>query len=89
VITQTKYGFPADIWSFGCTVLEMATGKIPWAEYDFDNPIAAILKIGLESEIPYIPNHLSEDLKDFLKMCLQRDPAARPNVRALKKHSFL
>jgi hypothetical protein len=48
----------------------MATGKIPWAEYDFDNPIAAILKIGLENEIPKIPEELSEELQDFLKMCL-------------------
>ena len=62
MITQTKYGFPADIWSFGCTVLEMATGKIPWSEYNFDNPIAAILKIGLENEIPTIPKTLTTDL---------------------------
>lgn len=48
----------------------MATGKIPWEEYNFDNPITAILKIGLENEIPTIPESLSEDLKDFLKICL-------------------
>jgi len=25
----------------------MATGTVPWSECDFDNPIAAIMKIGL------------------------------------------
>lgn len=77
VITQTKYGYSADIWSFGCTVLEMASGKIPWSEYDFDNPVAAILKIGLEEDIPKIPDDLDSDLKDFIVQCLKRDPEER------------
>jgi hypothetical protein len=48
----------------------MATGNNPWSEYNFDNPYAAILKIGVSNEIPTIPSDISEDLADLLKICL-------------------
>ena len=89
VIRQTKYGRKADIWSFGCTILEMAQGKAPWSEQNFDNPIAAIMKIGLSEEIPQIPGNLSQNLKDFIGVCLKRDANRRPHAKELLNHPFL
>ena len=80
IINQTKCGRKSDIWSFGCTLLEMATGNNPWSEYNFDNPYAAILKIGVSNEIPTIPSDISEDLADILKICLQRNYDDRPTA---------
>ena len=67
----------------------MATGTVPWCECDFDNPLAAILKIGLQDEIPLIPESLSDDLVDFIKQCLNRDPLLRPTATQLLSHIFL
>jgi serine/threonine protein kinase len=58
-------------------VLEMASGKVPWSEYNFDNIGAAICKIGLDEDIPNIPDTVSEDLRAFILCCLQRDPKKR------------
>jgi len=89
VVKETGYGRRSDIWSFGCTILEMATGKLPWSHYQFDVPVALFMKIALSEEIPLIPDTLSDDLKSFLKLCLQRDPTKRPHAQDLIIHPFL
>ncbi|PUZ44287.1 hypothetical protein GQ55_8G078000 [Panicum hallii var. hallii] len=79
------YKFSVDLWSLGCTILEMATAKPPWSQYE---RAAAIFKICNSQDIPDIPDHLSSEAKSFLKLCLQRDPAARPTAAQLMDHPF-
>jgi serine/threonine protein kinase len=47
VVTEVGYGRRSDIWSFGCTILEMATGKIPWSHVKVNTPIDLLMKIAL------------------------------------------
>ncbi|KAL0331277.1 UNVERIFIED_CONTAM: Mitogen-activated protein kinase kinase kinase YODA [Sesamum angustifolium] len=75
-----------DIWSLGCTVLEMATTKPPWSQYE---GVAAMFKIGNSKELPAIPDHLSDDGKDFIRQCLQRNPSYRPTAAQLLEHPFV
>ncbi|KAL8534443.1 hypothetical protein ACS0TY_010454 [Phlomoides rotata] len=75
-----------DIWSLGCTVLEMATSKPPWSQYE---GVAAMFKIGNSKELPTIPDNLSDEGKDFVRLCLQRDPQRRPPATKLLEHSFV
>ena len=44
VIAETGHGKKADIWSIGCTLCEMATGKPPWSSEH--NQLAVLLIIG-------------------------------------------
>ncbi|XP_058202032.1 mitogen-activated protein kinase kinase kinase YODA-like [Rhododendron vialii] len=75
-----------DVWSLGCTILEMATGKPPWNQYE---GVAAMFKIGNSKELPAIPEHLSDEAKDFVRQCLQRNPLHRPTAARLLEHPFV
>ncbi|WOK99821.1 mitogen-activated protein kinase kinase kinase NPK1-like [Canna indica] len=87
VIVQTGHSFSADIWSVGCTVIEMATGKPPWSQ-QFQE-VAALFHIGTTKSHPPIPEHLSSEAKDFLLKCLQKEPNSRPSASDLLQHPFV
>ncbi|XVF06103.1 hypothetical protein REPUB_Repub06bG0019200 [Reevesia pubescens] len=87
VILQTGHSFSADIWSVGCTVIEMATGKPPWSQQYQE--VAALFYVGTTKSHPPIPEHLSTEAKDFLLKCLQKEPELRPAASELLKHCFV
>ncbi|XP_043689371.1 mitogen-activated protein kinase kinase kinase 18-like [Telopea speciosissima] len=82
-----EQSFPADVWALGCTVIEMATGRPPWS--DVADPVSALHRIAFSSDLPDFPSLLSEEAKEFLSKCLNRDPNERSTVQELLKHPFL
>uniref|UniRef100_A0A087X330 Mitogen-activated protein kinase kinase kinase 19 n=1 Tax=Poecilia formosa TaxID=48698 RepID=A0A087X330_POEFO len=87
VINESGYGRKSDIWSVGCTVFEMATGKPPLAHMD---KMAALFYIGARRGLmPSLPDGFSENAKDFVKICLTSDQSVRPSADQLLKHSFI
>lgn len=48
-----------------------------------------MFKIGNSKELPTIPDHLSEEGKDFVRLCLQRNPIHRPSASQLLRHPFV
>ncbi|GMI90897.1 MAPK/ERK kinase kinase 1 [Hibiscus trionum] len=79
------YGLPADIWSLGCTVLEMLTRQIP---YHYLECMQALFRIG-RGQPPAVPDSLSKDARDFILKCLQVNPDARPTAAVLLQHPFV
>ncbi|CAI5941940.1 unnamed protein product [Closterium sp. NIES-64] len=87
VITGAGYGRKADIWSLGCTVIEMLTGSHPWP--GMDNTWSAIFHIAKTTTGPPTPEESSEEGRDFLAACFQLDPALRPSAAQLLQHPFV
>ncbi|KAG2329851.1 hypothetical protein Bca4012_020622 [Brassica carinata] len=82
--------YGADVWAFGCTVLEMLTGERVWAEHgEMCCWEEWITLIGESDLVPYVPDSLSEEAKDFLSKCLKKDPARRWTADSLMNHPFV
>ncbi|TVU45474.1 hypothetical protein EJB05_04963, partial [Eragrostis curvula] len=79
------YGSSADIWSLGCTVLEMLTRQIPFPNMEWTH---ALYMIG-KGERPPIPNYLSKEAQDFIGQCVTVDPDQRPSAAQLLEHPFV
>ncbi|BFG37892.1 hypothetical protein CerSpe_241650 [Prunus speciosa] len=75
------YGIAADIWSLGCTVLEMLTGTAPDHSCDAERALYSIL--------PKIPVSLPTHPRDFIQRCLKVDPRGRPTATELLNHPFV
>ncbi|CAK7335576.1 unnamed protein product [Dovyalis caffra] len=88
VLRKEGLDFASDIWSLGCTVIEMATGRPPWS-YKASNPMAAVLNIACSNQRPKFPIHVSEEGMDFLAKCLERNPESRWTAEELLDHPFI
>ncbi|KAJ3320795.1 putative protein serine/threonine kinase [Boothiomyces sp. JEL0866] len=85
VIQKSNYGYKADIWSLGITVIEMATGNPPFADQDIRNALFLIPR----SRPPKLSGNFSTLIKDFISICLKEDPDDRPTTEELLKAKFL
>ncbi|KAK9159124.1 hypothetical protein Scep_005698 [Stephania cephalantha] len=85
VVRQERQGPESDVWSLGCTVIEMVSGKPGWR----DCGVGAIYQIGFSDELPEFPDGLSELGRDFVDKCLRRDPGERWTSDQLLRHPFV
>ena len=76
----------ADIWSLGCTIIEMLTGKPPF-DY-FSNPTAAMYHIASCKEPPEFPSNMHEDGIDLLRRCFAIKSNNRPSISELMLHPY-
>uniref|UniRef100_V5E690 Protein kinase n=2 Tax=Kalmanozyma brasiliensis (strain GHG001) TaxID=1365824 RepID=V5E690_KALBG len=75
----------ADIWSLGCVIIELLTGKPPYWDM---LAMSAMFRI-VEDDCPPIPETFSEDLRDMLKQCFNKDPTKRPTAETLFEHKWM
>ncbi|OHT14486.1 hypothetical protein TRFO_15146 [Tritrichomonas foetus] len=84
VLSSNLYSRESDIWSLGCTIIELITGKPPWGDLPPDEARTHIL-----TETPPIPSQTSPHLCDFLRFCFSKDPSKRPTAENLMESFWI
>jgi serine/threonine protein kinase len=93
--TNEGYSYPSDIWSAGLSLLAVAAGRFPYSESmsywdllkairDDPAPLSA-----LEEGSGRNAASFSAEFKDFLSLCLQKNPRERPTAMELLSHPWL
>lgn len=77
-----------DIWSVGCVILEMATGRRPWSSLDNEWAIMYNIAQGNQPALP-AQDQLSDLGIDFLRRCFECDPLRRPTAAELLQHEWI
>ncbi|EFC42793.1 predicted protein [Naegleria gruberi] len=91
-----KESFESDLYSMGMTLLELFLGHLPFefdqqANTDSSFPLADIVSFDIEEYcMPLVESgRMSNELKHFLTLCMNRDCEMRPHVHSLLSHPFL
>ena len=87
--TQTEgYTVRADVWSLGICLYEIAVGEFPYSKWQtiFDQ-----LNEVVNGPAPKLPanKEFSQDFRDLVSACLEKDPTKRPNVSQIMEMKFV
>jgi len=84
VINGEEYSFPCDVWSLGCTLIELLTGKPPFHHL---NAVEALF--AMTEEMPSVPADASSHCRDFLGTIFVREWKNRATAASLLQHPYL
>eukprot|EP01063_Lacrimia_lanifica_P027913 TRINITY_DN3988_c0_g1_i1.p1 TRINITY_DN3988_c0_g1~~TRINITY_DN3988_c0_g1_i1.p1 ORF type:complete len:384 (+),score=141.32 TRINITY_DN3988_c0_g1_i1:139-1290(+) len=89
------YGFPVDIWGLGVTLVELATCDHPYKAIGAEEACSQgrfwKLINHLQSDVPPcdIPDDCSQDFRDFIALCLAKEPEKRVSAKKLLNHPWV
>ena len=79
---EGDYGTRCDIWSLGCTVVEML-GATPWRVHARETEHEILVRALTSTGGPPVPDTAPPDLAHFLSRCFVREPQQRPSAQTL------
>lgn len=91
IIQGSRPSKESDIWGLGISLSELATGQLPYRNFQKTKVLFEILNSPpptLGSQFSRYPP-LSSKIRDFVTACLSKDCSKRPTTKALLEHPFL
>ncbi|ETV64665.1 STE/STE11/CDC15 protein kinase, variant 1 [Aphanomyces astaci] len=85
VIEMAGWSSASDIWSVGCTIIELLTQKPPYFDLA---PMAALFRI-VQDDHPPLPKSISPALHDFIMKCFMKEPRLRLSADDLLLHPWI
>ncbi|PAA52610.1 hypothetical protein BOX15_Mlig024413g1 [Macrostomum lignano] len=85
-LSSPHYSKSSDIWAFGCSIYQMASGKLPFSDCGSRYNIPELLH---KNGAPRLPDGYSAKLQDFYDCCTAREPKDRKSAKDLLGHEFL
>lgn len=82
-------GYAGDIWSLGLTLLELYVGHFPYLAPGQRPDWATLMCAICFGEPPSLPEGTSENFRNFVECCLQKDSSKRWSATQLLAHPFL
>lgn len=84
---MNNYDIRSDVWSLGISLIEMATGKFPYATWR--SPFEQLKQVVTEKSPSLPPGEFSEPFEKLISVCLQKDVNQRPNYEQLLASDFI
>ncbi|KAG2201563.1 STE/STE7 protein kinase [Mucor mucedo] len=90
-IQGNAYAVQSDIWSLGLTLIEVSQNRPALPPPDQPHlSIFELLDFIVRQPVPEIQgNHISDECKNFVAICLTKDPTYRPNPARMLQHPFI
>jgi len=92
IVERKQATTKVDIWSFGITALELATGRSAFKGESIVDKLRSIVRDPTPTKKKYMAgiynSKLPKSFHDLVNKCLQKDPNMRPTSRQLLRHSF-
>ncbi|KAI9021091.1 kinase-like domain-containing protein, partial [Hyaloraphidium curvatum] len=83
IVSRQPYGLAADVWSLGCLLVTLLTGKPPFESEAVKNTLDKVARVDYE-----LPSFVSDVARKLVDQLLQKDPQRRPSLRRILSYEF-